>query len=481
MMTYLLNLLLIVNSLLIIYVLFVERKHYASTWAWILIITFVPVGGFIAYLFLGHDMKKRKTFSKKEEEDHYMHLLHKQMHHIECVSCFEEHCPLPACQSVFKLHLLGHETLLSKANQLHFFTDGHDKFQDLFQAIRHAKKFVHLEYYIIRNDHLGQQFKNLLIEKAREGVEVLLLYDGMGCHKTPPSFFKDLKAHGVHVACFFPTPFPYITLRVNYRNHRKLCIIDGHTAYLGGFNVGDEYLGKSKKMGYWRDTHLKLVGEGAKLADLQFILDWRFATGETLPLSNHLDAVPPILEGTKGIPVQLVASGPDSKYCAILNGYIKMISEAKNYIYIQTPYFIPNDALLTSLKIACLSGVDVRIMIPNKPDHMFVYWATYSYIGELLLCGAKCYTYEKGFLHAKAIVIDDEICSIGTANFDIRSFRLNFELNAFIYDRETSLHAAQIFLDDLPFCDELSIEVYSKRSLLIKLKEPIARLLSPIL
>ncbi|MGL5677549.1 MAG: cardiolipin synthase [Cellulosilyticaceae bacterium] len=481
MLTYFLNLSFILNILLTIYVLFAERKHYASTWAWILIITFVPIIGFIAYLFLGHDMKKRKTFVKKEEEDRYMHLLHKQMLHVECNPCLEEHCPTICCQDVLKLHLIGHEILLSKSNHVSFFADGHEKFQDLFQTIRLAKKYVHLEYYIIHDDYLGKLFQELLIQKAMEGVDVMLLYDGMGCHKTPPSYFKQLQQAGVHVACFFPSPFPYITLRLNYRNHRKLCIIDGHTAYLGGFNVGDEYLGKNKKMGYWRDTHLKIIGDGAGLADLQFILDWRFATHETLPLQHYLHTAPSILENATGVPLQLVASGPDSKYSAILHGYIKMINEAKHTIYIQTPYFIPDDALLTALKLAALSGVAVHIMIPNKPDHMFVYWATYSYIGEVLAAGAKCYTYEKGFLHAKTIVIDDEIASVGTSNFDIRSFRLNFEMNAFIYDARAANSLSELFLKDLTYCKEITTEVYQNRSLLIKFKEPIARLLSPIL
>lgn len=446
-----------------------------------MIITFVPIIGFIIYLFLGHNMKKRKTFSKKEEEDRYMYLLHKQMYQVGCTPSLEDSCPNPTCQSILKLHLLGHEILLSKNNTVEFFSDGHEKFQDLFKTIREAQKYVHLEYYIIHDDCIGKELQKLLIDKAKEGVDVLLLYDGMGCHRTPRSYFKKLQDGGVRVACFFPSPFPYITLRINYRNHRKLCVVDGHTAYLGGFNVGDEYLGKNKKMGYWRDTHLKIIGQGAYLADLQFSLDWSFATHETLPLHKYLSTSPPILQSTTGIPLQLVASGPDSKYSTIHNGYIKMISEARKNIYIQTPYFIPDECLLSVLKIAALSGIDVRIMIPNKPDHMFVYWATYSYIGEALACGAKCYTYEKGFLHAKTIVIDDEVCSIGTANFDIRSFKLNFEINAFIYDSGVSQMATELFMEDLSFCNEITPQSYAARSPLIKFKEVIARLFSPIL
>lgn len=470
-LVYLLNTLFIFNFLLIVYVLFRERKHYASTWAWILIITFVPVIGFFAYLLLGHDMKKRKMFSKKEEEDHYMHLIHKQMHQVA-----DHECSNP----VMKLHLIGHEVLLTKANNVDFFSDGYDKFEDLFTLINQATDYIHLEYYIIHNDNLGKQFKNLLIKKAKDGVCVRLLYDSMGCIRTSSSFFNELRAEGVQVACFFPTPIPYVTLRLNYRNHRKLCIIDGKAAYLGGFNVGDEYLGESKKMGYWRDTHLKVSGAAVALANMQFLLDWRFATKECLAINNYLTQ-PALFQDTTGIPLQLVTSGPDSRYSSIHNGYIKMIYAATTSIYIQTPYFIPDEALLQALKSAALSGVDVRIMIPNKPDHLFVYWATYSYIGELLDCGVKCYTYEKGFLHAKTIIVDEQMASVGTANFDIRSFRLNFEINAFLYDSSVALRLVDLFFNDLKSSQELTLDLYKKRSLFIKVKEPIARLLSPIL
>lgn len=470
-MDYLLCAVLVLNVLFIAYVLFIERKHYASVWAWIMLIIFFPIIGFLIYLMLGHDMKKRKMFNQKEEEDHYMHLIHNQMHQVAY-----NDCP----NNVMKLHLIGHEILVSKTNTLEIFSDGHDKFQSLFKHIREAKKYIHLEYYIIRNDYIGQQFKELLLEKVKEGVVVRLLYDSMGCMRTPKKYFKELRAGGVDVACFFPTPIPYLTLRLNYRNHRKLCIIDGTSAFLGGFNIGDEYLGESKKMGYWRDTHLKVTGTAAGLSNMQFLLDWRFATKEYLPIEHYLSQ-PALFQDAKGIPLQIVSSGPDSRYSSIHSGYIKMIYEATTSIYIQTPYFIPDESLLQALKIAALSGVAVHLMIPNKPDHMFVYWATYSYVGELLDCGVNCSTYEKGFLHAKMIVIDEAIASVGTANFDIRSFRLNFEINAFIYDSSIAQELTQHFHKDLCDAKPITLESYQNRSLLIKIKEPIARLFSAIL
>lgn len=230
----------------------------------------------------------------------------------------------------------------------------------------------------------------------------------------------------------FPSRLRPINLRLNYRNHRKLVIIDGETGYVGGFNVGDEYLGLNPKFGYWRDTHLRLQGTAVHAIQTRFILDWNQASHHhTLTyVPNHF----PECEPKGNVGMQIVTSGPDSEWEQIKNGYIKMISTAKRSILIQTPYFIPDSSLLDALRIACLSGIDVKIMIPNKPDHAFVYWATLSYIGDLLKAGASVYIYDNGFIHAKTIVVDDETASVGTANIDVRSFRLNFEVNAFIYD-----------------------------------------------
>lgn len=288
-----------------------------------------------------------------------------------------------------------------------------------------------------------------------------------------------MKHAGIKIAHFYPSKIPFIKLHANYRNHRKICVIDGEVAFLGGFNVGAEYLGLNEKFGYWRDTHLRIIGSSVDLINLQFLLDRRFATHEKLNLENYIPIHLP--KPTYKIGMQIVSSGPDSKYPSIRNAYMAMINSAKKSIYIQTPYFIPDEGVLTALKLACLSGLDVRIMIPNKPDHIFVYWATYAHIGELIACGCQCYTYEHGFLHAKTIVVDEEICSIGTANFDIRSFNLNFEINAFIYDQTTSKKLVAIFKQDIELCNQLTPTLYNNRSYLIKFKESISRLISPIL
>lgn len=476
-----LSLSLIIDFVCIGYIVFIEHKDVTATWAWVMVMLLIPIIGFILYLCFGQSMKRRKMFSQKEEADRYMHLLHTQIYKDSCQACSLETCPSCYDYNLLNLHLIGHETVYTCDNTLTLFTDGKAKFDDLFKSIQAARHYIHLEYYIIHDDEIGQLFSQCLIQKAQEGVEISLLYDGMGCLKTPSRYFKKLEEAGVKIICFAPPFKPFINLRFNYRNHRKLCIIDDQVAYLGGFNIGDEYLGKNKKMGYWRDTHLKIQGSGAILANLQFLLDWRFAAQETHLLEHYkVPKLTPLCH-REGAIVQLVSGGPDSKHPSILNGYIAMIGEARKSIWIQTPYFIPNESLLTALKIAALSGLDVRIMFPNKPDHAFVYWATYSYIGELIECGARAYTYDKGFLHSKTILIDEAIASVGTANFDMRSFKLNFEMNAFIYDQAFAQQLSEAFIRDLEYASELTPHLYHQRSRLIRFKESVSRLFSPIL
>lgn len=473
------SLLLFINILLVLSVVFLEHKNASATWAWIMVMLFVPIVGFILYLLIGQDLRKRKTFNKKEEEDTYLALIHTQQAALNFHLGAYSNPLIESYKDLIHLHLSGHESLYTEDNELELFTDGNLLFKDLFEAINNAQVYVHIESYIIRDDALGNLFKDLLIKKAREGVKVFVLYDEMGCFGNSPRFFRDMRKSGIKVSCFFRSYIPFIKKRANYRNHRKLCIIDGKVAYLGGFNIGKEYIGLDKKFGYWRDTHIKLIGGSVHLINLQFLLDRRFATGEHLPLETYIPSG--ITPSSGHIGMQIVSSGPDSKHASIHNGYIKMIHCAKHSVYIQTPYFIPDDGIMTALKLAALSGKEVCIMIPNKPDHLFVYWATYSHIGALLESGVRAFTYETGFLHAKTIIIDEEICSIGTANFDIRSFKLNFEINAFIYDREVSKKLTQVFKQDLKLCHELTLQKYKHRPLIIKFKESISRLISPIL
>ena len=335
-----------------------------------------------------------------------------------------------------------------------------------------------MEYFIIRNDSLGRYIMKILTKKAQEGVEVKLLYDGMGSIRLSPRFFKKFHEAGGRSAAFFPPFLPYINVRINFRNHRKILIIDGEEAYIGGFNIGNEYLGLSSRFNHWRDCHLKIKGSAIDTLEMRFLLDWRFAARDPLP---ETDIYFPERKPEGSSALQIVSSGPDMNYPAIKNGYLKLINKAQHRLYIETPYLIPDDSILEALKIAALSGVDVRLMIPYKPDHFYVYWASLSYVGELLEAGVRCYQYQKGFLHSKIICADGFASSVGTANLDIRSFELNFEVNAFIYDEEISRQLEEKFLLALEDCTEITLETYATRSMRVRFKEGLFRLLSPIL
>ena len=292
--------------------------------------------------------------------------------------------------------------------------------------------------------------------------------------------WKRLEAEGIMVAEFFPALLGKLQLRVNYRNHRKIVVIDGRIGFVGGFNVGREYLGRDKKFGYWRDTHLCIEGAAVTSLAVRFVLDWKYAAKENLFLEDPLFELPVYLRKGRE-PVQIISSGPDSQSNTIHDNYLRLIHSAKDHVYIQTPYFIPDESILDALKIASRSGIDVRIMVPCKPDHPFVYWATYSYIGDMVAAGAKCYVYNNGFLHAKTLSVDGMVACVGTANMDIRSFGLNFEVNAVIYSERTVQRLESAFENDMTRCTHVTRKVYDERSLVIKAKEQFSRLLSPLL
>lgn len=468
-----------INILLAILLVFFERRNPTSTWLWLMAIAFLPGIGFILYLFLGQDLSKKRIFRYKEEEDScFKIMVDEQEEEISKNKYFNNDPNFLKYDEIIKMHLVSSQSYLSMDNEVKLYFSGEEKFQDLFDSIENAEKFIHMEYYIFKSDALGKMVIRYLTKKAKEGLEVKLLVDGMGGRSLRKKHFQPLIDAGGEVGTFLPPFVPFVSVRINYRNHRKLCIIDGKEAYTGGFNVGNEYLGYSKKLGHWRDTHIRVRGSAVSSLQWRFFQDWRFATKKTIgSCQSYLTE-----EDTENnVGMQIVSSGPDSKWPSIKYGYLKMISNAREKIYIETPYFIPDDSILEALRIAGLSGVDVRVMIPNKPDHPFVYWATLSYIGELLEVGVKFYTYDKGFQHSKVMIMDDYVSSVGTANLDIRSFVLNFEVNAFIYDDDVNAKLTDRFLKDLKDCTEITSEYYKKRPRIVKIKESVSRLLSPIL
>jgi len=469
----------VVEFLLAFMIIFLERKNPSATVAWIMIIFLVPVGGIILYLVLSQNISRQKIFRLMDfEEIIISKALKNQIDEMHADDYVFLDPRIRRWHPMIKLNQTYSKSFYSKHNVLTIFTDGNEKMDSLLKDIRNARKSINIMYFIVKNDETGAKLIDALIEKAREGVQVRFLMDAMGSRNLYNSHMQALKDAGGKYAFFFSPKVKFLNLKFNYRNHRKLVIIDDTIGYLGGFNIGDEYLGKAKKFGYWRDTHLRITGGCIQDMMARFILDWRVASGEDWAVPSAYFALPS-KEGVTG--VQIVASGPDTLKEEVKHAYLKMISSAERNIYIQTPYFVPDVSILESLKNAALSGVDVRIMIPSMPDHLFVYWATYSYIGILLDVGAKVYIYDKGFMHAKTICVDGEVASVGSANFDIRSFKLNFEANAFIYDPVEVRKLEYIFHADIDDSHELTKQGYRKRGLKIKFKESISRLLSDLL
>ncbi|WP_339253438.1 cardiolipin synthase [Sporosarcina sp. FSL W8-0480] len=470
----------ILNIFLAIALIFLERRDPTATWAWLLVLFFVPFFGFFIYLLFGRKLGKKHLFRWEGKNRIGIEtLIDYQIEAIDKGTFDFRLDDTAHYQDMIYLHLRNNHAVLTQDNDVQVFNDGVAKFDALLRDLENAKDHIHFQYYILRLDALGKRILDVLIKKAKQGVKVRVLFDDIGSRGLRIRHLRELIDSGGEVAAFFPAILPLINPRLNYRNHRKIVIIDGRIGYIGGFNVGDEYLGHDKKFGYWRDTHLRIEGSALHPLQTRFLLDWNQASDrdDIVYAERYFPAIP--RKGSVGL--QIVSSGPDAEWEQIKDGYLKMIFLAKEYIYIQTPYFIPDISFLDAIRIACLSGVDVRIMIPNKPDHMFVYWATYSNVGKLLKAGAKVYIYENGFIHAKQIVVDDELSTVGTANIDVRSFKLNFEINAFIYDREKSHELAELFEQDMQLSTELTYEMYLNRTRWIKIKESVSRLLSPLL
>lgn len=468
------------NVLFAFVIVFFQRRDPKSVWAWLLLLYFIPVLGFIFYLLLGEDLHKRKMFKIKELEDHLSEAIRQQEQQLKTTELDKLDKGIKGYTDLIMYNLETAGSVLTNDNDVDILIDGTDKFRALVEDIKSAEHFIHIQYYIIKNDVLFQTIKDILIEKAAQGVEVRVLFDAMGCRSVHHKFWKELSAKGVKTAEFFPAILGRLQMRINYRNHRKIVVIDNKVAYVGGFNIGKEYVDLDKKFGHWRDTHLRIQGSAVLGLQIRFILDWNYAARENL-LQNAM-----LFEGF--VPgkrdfceMQIISSGPDNTIQQIRDNYMRLITKAKKSIYIQTPYFIPDECIFNALLVAVRSGIEVNIMIPCMPDHPFVYWATYSYIGDMVMAGANCYTYNNGFLHSKGIIVDGEVFCYGTANMDIRSFALNFEVNAVVYDQKKAQEMEQIFKDDLQVCKQITKDSYAARKLLIRLKEQVCRLMSPLL
>ena len=483
--TWLWDHLFFINVLLSIFIIFFQRRDPKAVWTWLLALNFIPIFGIFFYLLLGQDYQKSKMFRIKGVEDAQKYEAKRQENLLRQNVQLVKDVYARDYEKLIYYNLNAGNSILTLKNQVEIFKDGNEKFNDLIGELENAKRYIHIQYYIIKDDYLFDRISKVLIKKANEGVKVRVLCDGMGGRFMPRAKWNTLKATGVKIGIFFPPTLGRINLRVNYRNHRKLVVIDGAVGYVGGFNIGKEYVDGDPKFGHWRDTHLKIRGESVFSLEVRFALDWHFTTKESLFESEYFEYKP--LEQKSGdfAGIQIVTSGPDSKTKLIRDNYIELFRMARHHIYIHTPYFVPDDAVMSALCFAARSGVDVRLMIPSFPDHPFVYWASTSWAASLLLAGGRVYTYQKGFLHAKSVMVDGRCASVGTANMDIRSFELNFEVNATIYHEATVEVLEKNFLADIQDCREMTCTDYENRGIVRgivqRVKEQVSRLLSPLL
>ncbi|MGA3022859.1 MAG: cardiolipin synthase [Thermoplasmata archaeon] len=458
----------------VITLIFFERRDPESILSWLFAVITLPVVGFVLYLLFGFKYFKTRAFGLKSTGDQaVLSRVRKGLEQSVRDETEQNLGELVAFPDLARLLWADSAAFLTAGNLVDVYTDGNQKFEALFEAIRDAKSHIHLEYYILRDDALGERLLAALEAKAREGVQVRLLYDDLG-NKIPRERYRKLTAQGARVSGFYRALFPSVSLRLNYRNHRKIAVIDGTVGFLGGFNVGEEYLGLGP-LGPWRDTAVRIRGAAVRSLQLRFVLDWNYATKEGLTLGGSYFSASPKVGSAS---IQIVSGGPDTTWNPPREEYVKIVNSARRTCYLQTPYFIPDVSVMTALRIAALSGVDVRIMIPSKADQPFVHWASLSNVGELLEAGVRVFGYNEGFLHAKTVTVDDYVTSVGTANWDLRSFKWNFETNAVIYDRELGEKYRRIFEDDMKRCTEITKPSYAARSRSTRFKESTCRLFS---
>lgn len=472
----------LINFLISVAIIFFDNKTPTATLAWIMVLNLLPVAGLVLYIVFSQNIAKLKVSRMSESEmklkSFMLHVQKNQMHHgfVHYSNAVTE-----KWKSMILLNLENADSLLLGNRNIDLITDGKEMFERLITDIRAAKENINVCYFIIKDDEVGSRLIDELTAKAKEGVEVRLLMDAMGSKGITSFKLRKFKDAGGKYAFYFKPHIRHLYLRFNYRNHRKIVTIDNRIGYTGGFNIAREYLGLKKKFGYWRDTHLRIVGSTVFDLVARFCIDWRYSSGEIIDFTDIIANQNDTRALPADIPTQIVSCGPDEEKEQVKRAMMRMITSAEKSIYIQTPYFVPDTPIIESLEMAAQSGVDVRVMIPCMPDHPFVYHTTLYNAGHLLKAGAKIYIYNNGFFHAKTMVVDGEVSTVGSTNFDIRSFRLNFETNAFIYDSFFARKMEKQFRKDMLLSTQYTLEDRNSRSLYRKMMERISRLLSEIL
>lgn len=451
-------------------VIIAENRNPLKTISWIIVLLLAPGIGLLFYFFFGQDNRKQKIISKRT----YKRIMKRQQKgRLPQDSC---QVPLPYKPLVTLLGNSNQSSLLY-GSKIDIFVSGQEKFEAIINDLKNAKHHIHLQYYIFCDDEIGNKIKDILIEKAHEGVEVRVLYDDVGCWNVKKRFFKEMKDNGIQVYAFLKVVFPIFSSKVNYRNHRKMVIIDGTIGYMGGMNIADRYV-KGSELGVWRDTHFRIMGKGVLGLQAAFLIDWYVVSKKTLYDKVYYPQVPVYRDDNI---MQIATSGPVGQWRILLQAAIFMIANAKKYIYIQTPYFLPTEGVNQALQAAALGGIDVKLMLPKHSDTRTANMATHSFIDEMVKAGVKIYFYLPGFLHSKLLLTDDEVACIGSANMDFRSFEHNFEINAFVYQPTFCKQMKRIFLRDMHECEKLDPKAWLKRPLKQRLTESFMRLFSPLL
>ena len=446
------------------------RNHDAvKTLAWIMVFIFMPFLGLVLYFFFGRDTRKKRMAGKR-----LMSQI-KQRSSLKVTGCVKRNIPAEY-QSLATFFENSSSASLLPFDAAEVIADTRHFEKRLFEIISAAEDHIHLQFYIIEEDDFGRRLRDALVEKARQGIEVRLIYDSVGCWKVDSAFFESMRCAGVYVECFLKVLFPLLSNRVNYRNHRKIVVVDGKVGLVGGCNVADRYL-NGVNGGCWRDTMLFLCGAAVNGLQASFLLDWFFANRTLVSGKRYFP-----VSGVEGKSyAQVVTSNPVGEVRAIISGYIKILSQAKGYVYLQTPYFMPDESFLQALKNASMSGVDVRLMIPERSDNVIADYASMSYLGGLLNSGVKVYLYRGGVLHCKIVVCDDYLSSIGSTNLDFRSFFYNFEVSTFVYDKAVAQSVKVCFVNDLKQCRQLTVGEYRGRSIFKRCAESFIKLFSPLL
>ena len=450
-------------------VVILENRQPVKTVAWLMVLFFLPVVGLVIYFFFGRNRKREHFVSKACAS---------QLARRSAVRFYQGGFPdLPAdYRPLIKLFRRQSGAFPYSDNKLRIFTCGEEMLDNLLRDIARAQHHIHVEFYIIEDDCVGRMVRDALMAKVREGVSVRLIYDDVGCWHVSRHFFEDMRNEGIDARAFLKVRFPRFTNKVNYRNHRKLIIIDGQVGFIGGMNVAERYI-RGGSWGEWRDTHLMLKGEAVYGLQTVFLTDWYLVDRTLITSAKYF----PKIDNQGVAKIQIVTGEPIGPWKEIMQGLAMAIYRARKYFYIQTPYFLPTETILVALQTAALSGVDIRLMVPWHADSRLTHWATCSYLADMLKAGVKVFFYRKGFLHSKLMVSDDQLATIGSTNMDFRSFEHNFEVNAFVYDTEFALQMREVFLQDQHDCDQLHLKHWEKRPYSRKMLESFVRLLSPLL